>query len=349
MLWFDSYLANRKQSFQKGDQLSGPHPVDCSVPQGSVLGPQEFNAYTEDLESLIKSHHLGHHLYADDTQLIDGARIVEIEVRIDRLQQCIEAIHDWCASRRLQLNSSKTEVIWFGTAASLKKLKNADLTIRVGSDIIQPVNVVRDLGVILDQELSMKQHISKVTSSCFFQLRRLKQVRRILGPQITSSLVNAFVTSRLDYCNAVLAGLPKSTTAPLQRVQNAAARLITGIRFHEHVTPSLQQLHWLPVSYRITYKLCVLMHLVNTGRSPTYLTSLVTATSDLASRQSLRSASSRRFEVPRTTLKFGERSFSFAGPSAWNSLPADLQKETNVETFKKNLKTFLFARAFSCV
>ena len=132
------------------------------------------------------------------------------------------------------------------------------------------------------------------------------------------------------------------------KVQNAAARLITGIGFNDGVTPSLQQLHWLPVSHRITYKLCILMHLVNTGSSPAYLTSLVTATSDLAARQSLRSASSRWFEVPRTTLKFGERSFSFAGPTAWNSLPADLQKETDIKTFKKHLKTILFSRAFSC-
>ena len=127
----------------------------------------------------------------------------------------------------------------------MRKIKSTDLALglHVGSDDIKPVNVVRDLGVILDQELSMKQHINKVTSNCFFQIRRLKQVRRILGPEIATSLITAFVTSRLDYCNSVLAGLPKSTIAPLQRVQNAAARLITGIGRRDHVTPALQKLH----------------------------------------------------------------------------------------------------------
>jgi hypothetical protein len=222
-----------------------------------------------------------------------------------------------------------------------------DLALHVGSDVIKPVNVVRDLGVILDQELSMKQHISKVASNCFFQIRRLKQVRRILGPEITASLITAFVTSRLDYCNTVLAGLPKSTIAPLQRVQNAAARLITGIGWRDHVTPALQQLHWLPISYRITYKLCVLMHQVHTGHCPSYLSNLVTATADLSSRQALRSASSLRYEIPRTKLKFGERAFSFTGPSAWNSLPPDLQKQSDSKIFfKKLLKTFLFAAAY---
>ena len=105
---------------------------------------------------------------------------------------------------------------------------NTDLTLHVGSDVIKPVSVVRDLGILLEKELPIQQHISKVTSTCFYQLRRLKQVHRIHGPGITTTLITAFISSCMDYCNAVLAGLPKSTLAPLQRVQNAAARLITG-------------------------------------------------------------------------------------------------------------------------
>jgi hypothetical protein len=124
--WFVSYLSNRSQSFQLGAKFSGPHPVDCSVPQGSVLGPQEFIAYTDDLTCLIDRYGISHHLYADDTQLIDSCRFKDISVSTERLQQCIETIHGWCASRRLQLNPSKTEVIWFGTAASVKKISGID-------------------------------------------------------------------------------------------------------------------------------------------------------------------------------------------------------------------------------
>jgi len=279
--------------------------------------------------------------------LIDGVRITEIAVSIDRLQRCVEEIRHWCSSRRLQLNPAKTEIIWFGTPANLRKIRDADLALHVGNDVIKPVSAVRDLGVLLDQELSLKRHINKVTSTCFYQLRRLKQIRRTIGPEITASLVSAFVTSRLDYCNAVLAGLPKSTLAPLQRVQNAAARLITGISIRDHVTPALQQLHWLPVPYRVTYKLCLLMHLIHIGRSPAYLAGLVTATADLASRRGLRSASSQRYEIPRTALKFGERAFSFAGPSAWNILPVEVQKQSVTKVFKRQLKSYLFARAYA--
>ena len=109
----------------------------------------------------------------------------------------------------------QSEIIWFGTRATLKHLHNTDLRLHVGADSIAPSEVVRDLGVFLDSELTMRQHVGKITKLCYYHLRRLKKVRRILGPTITSRLVSAFVTSRLDYCNALFAGLPQSTIALL--------------------------------------------------------------------------------------------------------------------------------------
>ena len=110
-------------------------------------------------------------------------------------------------------------------------------------------------------ELTMKHHISRVVSSCFFQLRRLRQIHRSVGEEVTKRLVTALILSHLDYCNAVLAGLPQSTLQPLQQVQNAAARLVSDTKPRDHISPVLAQLHWLPVNQRITYKLCLLMHL----------------------------------------------------------------------------------------
>jgi len=133
---------------------------------------------------------------------------------------------------------------------------------------------VRDLGVLVDSELTMKHHISRVVSSCVFQLRRLRQIRRSVGEEVTKRLVTALILSRLDYCNAVLAGLPQSTLQPLQRVQNTAARLVSDTKPRDHISPVLAQLHWLPVNQRITYKLCLLMHLVHVKHCPDYLNNL---------------------------------------------------------------------------
>jgi len=106
--------------------------------------------------------------------------------------------------------------------------------VTVGASVIQPGAAVRDFGVLLDQELSMTQQIAKVTSSCFFHLRRLRQTRRRVGQELVVQLVHSFVLSRFDYGNSVLGGLTKSAIMPLQRVQNAAALLILDLRMNEH-------------------------------------------------------------------------------------------------------------------
>ena len=118
-----------------------------------------------------------------------------------------------------------------------------DCTIKVCSSVIQPAAIVRDLGLHLDSELSMKQHVNKVAAICYYYLRQLRQIRKV-----TIRLVLALIMSRIDYCNSALAGLPQSTTTPLQRVQNAAARLVFELGPKEYVTPSILQLHWLASS-----------------------------------------------------------------------------------------------------
>ncbi len=221
-----------------------------------------------------------------------------------------------------------------------------DLSLKVGDDVITPALAVRDLGVYLDAELTMRQHVNRTASSCFFHIRRLRQIRRSVGPEVTKRLVSAFILSRLDYCNAALAGLPQTTTQPLQRAQNAAARLITGIRQRDHITPAMKQLHWLPINFRIQYKLCLLMHLIITRQCPDYMKELVTLTADGATRTGLRSANGRSFQKPKTRTKFGERAFSYSGPAAWNSLPDYLHYNNNTASFKRQLKTYLFAIAY---
>ena len=193
--WCSSYLNQRSQTFQVEAHQSGPHAIDCSVPQGSVLGPLTFISYTEDSADLITSYQLGYHyhLYAEDTQLIGSTEISNVPSTIGRLQRCVGAIGDWCASRRLQLNPLKTELMWFGSRVSLRKIAAHDLSLRIGSNVINPVDVVRDLGVTFDSQLTMQRHINKVASACFHHIRRLKQIRRLLGPDETATLVSAFI------------------------------------------------------------------------------------------------------------------------------------------------------------
>ena len=161
-------------------------------------------------------------------------------------------------------------------------------------------------------------------------------------------LVLAVVMSRIDYCNAVLAGsgLPAATIEPLVCVQKAAARMVLQLGPRDHVTTALQQLHWLPISQRITYKLCVLMYAAHSGNSPAYISDIVQSQRSASHRPGLRSADSNDYVKPRLNTKFGEQSFSYAGPLAWNQLPSSIRSAHNMNSFKRLLKTHLFRISF---
>jgi hypothetical protein len=347
--WMTSYLQSRSQQISIGSKLSAITELSCGVPQGSVLGPKQFIAYTEDLVDIFNKHEVSHHGYADDSQGLAQSDPHDVSSIVSSLQATVSDVSSWCSSRRLQLNEHKTELIWFGTSANLSKLSPAEMKLHLDGAIIDPSHVVRDLGVFFDSELTMREHISSITKSCFYQLRRIRPIHKQLGRVATQRLVAAFVMSRIDYCNSVLAELPATTLAPLQRVQNAAARLVLNLKRSDHITPALIQLHWLPVKYRIIYKLCMLVHKSQNGLSPSYLTELFQPISGLVSRASLRSASTHALEIPATRLHFGNRAFSVAGARHWKALPEQLRALTDTPTFKRLLKTHLFRAAFNLI
>ena len=173
----------------------------------------------------------------------------------------------------------------------------------------------------------------------------MKQIRRLVSKDVIAQLVSTIILSRLDYCNALSAGLPCATIEPLQRVQNAAARLVLNLRLCDPVTPALKELHWLPVASRIKYKLCLLMHLIHTGRAPQYLANSVQSITS-SSRRCLRSTETAHYITRNTRTKFDERGFSYAGPAAWNCLPSHLQSTAETSAFKRHLKHLLFIDSF---
>jgi len=233
------------------------------------------------------------------------------------------------------------QLIWFDRRSRV--VDNATKHLNLDPQCsIPPSDVVRGLGVLLDCKLNMTQHVSSTARICFFHLRRIRQVRRCLNETCRRILVQALVISRLDYCNSVLSGLPSSTLQPLSSVLHTAARLIKDLSPRDHITPTLKQLHWLPIHARIAFKISLLMYHIHSGTSPSYMSSMVTPCSASRSR-GLRSSTRGDFAVIRTNLKFGNRAFSVAGPREWNSLPVSVRQCTSVAQFKSKLKTHLFS------
>jgi hypothetical protein len=303
-----------------------------------------FVLYTSQIADIARAHGLQAHFYADDSQLYVAFSPLEPgdeESIARRVSACLDDIRCWMLANMLKQNDGKTEFV-IACSARIRAHVHAD-SLRVGDTSIAPSASARNLGVIFDAEMNLQGHIRKVCQVSYMHLRNIASIRPALTDKAAECLIHAFITSRLDCCNSLLAGLPNTTLHKLQSIQNAAARLLTGTGKYEHITPVLCQLHWLPISFRIQYKVLLLVYKTLHGLAPQYLQDLLRYRS---ARPGLRSAGTL-LDVPRTrTVTYGDRAFSSIGPTWWNSLPSGLKTASSLNSFKNNLKTYLFSEAY---
>ncbi|XDV49973.1 hypothetical protein PO909_019111 [Leuciscus waleckii] len=341
--WFTSYLTNRSQFISINNCTSHTTPVSHGVPQGSVLGPLLFILYMLLLGLIIQNHGLKFHSYADDTQLYLSTRSIT-PATVLTITNCLSAIKSWMNANFLKLNCNKSEIIVIGPKSLLPS--SQDFTLSVDGHTVTTYPQIRNLGFIFDPTLTFKPQIRHITKTAFFHLRNIARLRPTLSTSAAETLIHAFITSRLDYCNSLLYGLPSSVLQKLQYVQNSAARLLTHTRSRDHITPVLQQLHWLPVQQRIHYKVLLITYKALNNLAPPYLTDLLQH--HCPSRR-LRSADLNLLKpITKSTHRtLGDRAFAIAAPTLWNSLPIHIRNSDSLTTYKKLLKTHLFQLAYN--
>ena len=253
--WFRSYLHNRSQFISIDSYRSTNRPLTCGVPQGSVLGPILYLMYVSPVGCIMRRHGVSYHMYADYSQVyitFKSDDLEDLEIARGTLEQCIVDVNNWMLQNNLKLNQDKSELI---VMHAKHRLKPSLESIQVGESTIVPSDSARNIGVILDSTFSLDSHIIELCKTAFYHLRTLSKIRRYLSYDTTKVLINAFVISRLDNCNSLMYGLPKYLIDRVQHVFNCAAKLITLSKKYDHVTPLLIELHWLPVEYRIIFKI----------------------------------------------------------------------------------------------
>ena len=321
--WIKSYLHDRTQSVIVDGKLSEKRVKDCDVPQGSVLGPDLNSDFTRPLGDLMRHYDIIPSFYADDSQKyihFNPNSNGDVKEAVSKMELCCAKVKNWMSSNQLKLNEGKTEVMIFGKPSGLKKLNITSICI--GDSRIIPSLVATNIGVDLDSGLKREKQVNKMVSSGWYHLSNISRVRKYFTQEATEALVHAFVISKLDAYNSILAGIPSFQIQKLQKIQNAAVKLVVQAPKFDSATKIRKELHWLPIPHRIQYKLLLLTYKSLHGQGPQYLSDQLEPYTSRQPSCLAKDGGALTLKVHRTKYsKYGDHAFAVTTPVYWNNLP----------------------------
>ena len=264
--WFTSYPTDRQQRVRINDALSTPITIRHGVPQGSILGPLLFNLYINDLPSICRTCNV--ESYVDDSKLFLSFPKREMDGGLQYLTEDLLRVTSWCCHNHLLINPDKTKFCLFGSQQMLSRISIPPLPF-LGKTLHVEV-AIKDLGVILDRNLSFTEHEDTLASNLVKKLCMLS--RHLLDTSAMFIVINSLVFSKLSYCSSVWSGTYKGNVNKLQLIQNFADRILSGKRKYEHITPTLKQLKLLPVIDILCIRDATQMYKCMNNLAPKYLT-----------------------------------------------------------------------------
>ena len=302
-----------------------------------MLGPKFFNIYVRSQPGVFNRCRFTTTSFADDA---NGKRTFSLTFQHDTLKydigQCMNQITLWMNEHFLKINPDKTEILLLYP----KELEER-VVIKgtfVNGECIRFSDDVKNVGVWLDKNMSMEKHTNKVVSHCYYLLKQIGRIRNMLTQEHTEMLVHSVISSRLDQCNSLFVNMSKSNLFKLQKVQNAAARLIVRKGKRNSMTAILNNLHWLKVESRIIFKILLIVYKCIYGIFSNNLKIEYKA-------YNCRPQDYLLLASTKVKTEYGRRTFDYAGPKLWNALPLHIRTEENIISFKKLVKTLLFSDA----
>ena len=337
--WFKSFLIGRSQKVKVGNTFSDEFVIEFGVPQGSVLGPVLFNIYIRSFYRYVaKSSCFLVQGFADDHQLYCSfSTNNQVYMLGNNIVHVLHEVQKWMNCFFLKLNQQKTKIMVFAPKRLKKLIKVNGLLLE--NECIRFPSVAKNLGVLLDSELTFKDQISQCAKNCYMTIRKISSIKSFLGTNQRKILLTSLVLSQLDYCNAILYNVNNVYLNQLQRVQNCAVKLIFNRRKYDSgLTNLFNSLHWLKVKQRITFKVLLLVHKCIYCQSPVYLNNLLTITNNF-----IRTGNIVSIKV---NYSSSNGAFSVCAPKLWNGLPTSIKLESSTILFKRKLKTHLFNDGF---
>ena len=308
--WFEDWLCNRSQRIQGSDTVA--LSVTHGVVQGSLLGPRLFSVFTNDLVAHLANGKQV--VYADDVQFLDADTTENLITLKQRVECTLQAALDWFVQNRLKINPNKTELL---VLKSQKRSCDPHLTIKFGDSNIKPSPSAKILGIYVDSALTWEKQVSQVVRRCFHVLVGLSKLRHKIPSVTKKLLIEALVFPHLTYCCTVWGGCSTVHRNRLQKVINFAARIVTGLKRREHVTPALEALGWPRFDGILKERDIALIRKLTSDDVPPALSHIVLRRSDVSER-STRCTDRDLLELPKIRTERARRHFPFRSITSWN-------------------------------
>lgn len=335
--WFHSYLFGRRQRIRIDDTYSSWCDLTAGVPQGGVLSPLLFAIFINSISHTLSS---SYHLYADDLQIYTQTSVGNLNAGIDVINCDLLRILEWSKAYGLKVNPKKTQVIVVGSSRMISKIDWLNLPLISFDGVAIPVSdAVKNLGVLIDKDMSWGPHLAELSRKMFASAASLRRLRNFLPTSTKITLAQSLLLPILDYADACYPDLTEKQLDKLERLQNVCIRFIFGLRKYDHVSEFRTKLKWLPIRLRRnTHILTLLYSVLFNPSTPLYLKERFEYL-HLSNPRTLRSSETLQLKTPVHNSTFFQNSFTGQAIRLWNSLPTNIRSAKSLPIFKKLLFT----------
>ena len=335
--WLKSYLTNRTQQVKFDQTISDSTIVEAGVPQGSILGPILFIAFTADLSShmadcVIKA-------YADDTQfLVEANTIDELKTKLENV---IAQAQLWYTKNYLKINPSKTEVVIFGQKRKSKQQLQIKITEDDTTKYITTKRSIKLLGVTLDEDITWEDHIRKVRGIVCRTTANLARTCSVIPLRSRRQLYDALVVPHLNYCDVVWGGLHQKHANTIQRAANFGAKSLLGLKKRTSSTDALIKLQMIPQTERRKVNLGVFVHKLRNESGSTELLTIFKERTERRHTHNTRSAKRGDATMQAHRTSRNKRSSLYRAFKVWNSIPIHIRSIEDTRKFKNSFQNHL--------